>query len=623
LRRIVSVLIGCALLLSAVIAVAQSTEAAPSASGRSSEAVQLGASVHLDRNAFAFIRYDLHAVIDPHQHSLAVEGSIELRNVSKQPRREVVLQISSSLRWLSIQQDGQPAEWIEQDFTSDIDHTGLLREAIVRPSAPIAPDATVRLTVRYAGTVVKDATRLIRIGTPESAALRSDWDEISDSFTALRGAGFVTWYPVSMEAANLAAGNELFDILREWREREATAELRLHLTRAPLAEGEASNYAFFADTAEPVSGREITAEFRGETPVVVLLDSASSITNRPQVAAYFNTAHTNLARDYVTAAEAVIAPLEEWLGRSHGKAVIVELADPNALPYDDGVVYFVPLRPVKPAAAEVALARPVARTMIASPRPWIREGLAAFAQAIVRERQAGHRAALDYLGQFANALAVAESASHPAPGAAPADADQPKSAPQPLITTSDELYLRTKAAYVWWMLRDIIGDDALKSALAHYRAEDDRNPAYLQQLIQKQSPARRDLETFFDDWVYRDRGLPRLRHGSINIRKTLDEQTVTAITIENLGDAWCEVPVTVRNAQGENQARVAVPAYGKASVRIPFQATPTELEINDGSVPEADRRQTTLPITATPAPAPPRPEPPSAPEPPLVKPGPL
>ena len=31
----------------------------------------------LDRNAFAFTRYDLHLILDPHQHGLAVEGTVE------------------------------------------------------------------------------------------------------------------------------------------------------------------------------------------------------------------------------------------------------------------------------------------------------------------------------------------------------------------------------------------------------------------------------------------------------------------------------------------------------------------------------------------------------------------
>jgi hypothetical protein len=113
-----------------------------------------------------------------------------------------------------------------------------------------------------------------------------------------------------------------------------------------------------------------------------------------------------------------------------------------------------------------------------------------------------------------------------------------------------------------------------------------------------------------------------LKVESTNVRKTLDEQTVTAVTVENLSDAWCEVPVTVRSAKGENAARLAVPARGKATVRIPYQETPSEVEVNDGSVPEAEPRENVAPITAVPAPAPPRPEP-SVPPAQQVKPGPL
>ena len=75
-------------------------------------------------------------------------------------------------------------------------------------------------------------------------------------------------------------------------------------------------------------------------------------------------------------------------------------------------------------------------------------------------------------------------------------------------TTSEELY-RSKAMYVWWMLRDMVGEAALKKALAAYRPEQDKEPSYMPRLIAAQT--QRDLEWFFDDWVYRDRGLPILK----------------------------------------------------------------------------------------------------------------
>ena len=268
----------------------------------------------LDRNAFDFTRYDLQASLDPHQHGLSVEGTVEVRNATKTPQHEIALQISSSLRWAQVLADGAEVEWLEQSYTSDIDHTGLLNEVIVKLDKPVAPGDSLRLNVRYSGTVQKDTTRLERIGTPAGIARRSDWDEISDGFTALRGVGFVVWYPVSMDAANLSQGNELFEMLRDWRERQASAVLRVHLSRAATAEGDDSKYSFVSNGSE-TAGQAITAEFQGADPVIVLLTDPASTTDRPNVAAYYTAAHTNSARDYMAAVETVILPLEEWFGR--------------------------------------------------------------------------------------------------------------------------------------------------------------------------------------------------------------------------------------------------------------------------------------------------------------------
>ncbi len=59
-----------------------------------------------------------------------------------------------------------------------------------------------------------------------------------------------------------------------------------------------------------------------------------------------------------------------------------------------------------------------------------------------------------------------------------------------LINTSIEELYRSKALYVWWMLRDMIGDDALKKALAAYRPDADTSPAYMQHLIEAQTKTR-------------------------------------------------------------------------------------------------------------------------------------
>ena len=73
--------------------------------------------------------------------------------------------------------------------------------------------------------ILLDATRLTRIGTPEDAAKSTDWDQIDTKFTALRGAGYVAWYPIATEVANLSEGNSLFEVLGRWKAREAGLEM--------------------------------------------------------------------------------------------------------------------------------------------------------------------------------------------------------------------------------------------------------------------------------------------------------------------------------------------------------------------------------------------------------------
>ena len=61
------------------------------------------------------------------------------------------------------------------------------------------------------------------------------------------------------------------------------------------------------------------------------------------------------------------------------------------------------------------------------------------------------------------------------------------------------------------------------------------------------------------------------------------------ITIENLGDAGAEVPVTLSGTNKEKLIkRLWVPAAAKASIRITTQNQPQSVAINDGSVPESD-----------------------------------
>ena len=106
-----------------------------------------------------------------------------------------------------------------QSYTSDIDHTGALQEAIVTLPEALAPGGTLKLEVSYGGEITRNSGRLTRIGTPESTALRSDWDQIGERFGAVRGLGYVIWYPVSIEAVSLSDGSAVFDAIARWERR--------------------------------------------------------------------------------------------------------------------------------------------------------------------------------------------------------------------------------------------------------------------------------------------------------------------------------------------------------------------------------------------------------------------
>src|SRR5271157_5320307 len=85
----------------------------------------------VDREAFTIARYQLEVQVDRTAHVMAVSGRLTLRNDSTKPQKLVTLQVSSSLAWSGIALDGKPLQWLGDNYTSDIDHTGSLSEAIV------------------------------------------------------------------------------------------------------------------------------------------------------------------------------------------------------------------------------------------------------------------------------------------------------------------------------------------------------------------------------------------------------------------------------------------------------------------------------------------------------------
>src|SRR6266700_1140461 len=195
-------------------------------------------AVAIDREAFTFTRYDLDVRVEPEQQRLGVRGKLTLRNDSDSAQKSLVLQISSTLSWRSIQIEGKRVEFLSQAYTSDIDHTGALTEAIVTLPYPVAPKQTISLEIGYEGIIPQDTNRLARIGVPADVAKHSDWDQISRSFTAVRGVGYVTWYPIATEAASLSEGNSVAEAVGRWKQRETQSEMKIKFSHSGEAPAE-------------------------------------------------------------------------------------------------------------------------------------------------------------------------------------------------------------------------------------------------------------------------------------------------------------------------------------------------------------------------------------------------
>ena len=532
----------------------------------------------LDREAFTFTNYDLDVRVEPEQQRLGVRGRITLRNDSATPQKNVALQISSSLDWRSIQIGGQAVEFVSHEYTSDIDHTGALSEAIVTLPREVPPKSTLDLDIGYEGVIPLDVTRLTRIGVPEDKARHTDWDQIGKSFSAVRGIGYVAWYPVATESASLSEGNSVAETVGRWKIRHTDTKMEL------LFKSTVDTPMFFSGTAsgavvqvDPSIKKvfEFTMVKPGISVPTFVIANYEKLAPKDLLTVEYLPGQEDGAKDYAEIASNIdpIFPV----GRGSGGLQILGLPDPDAASFVTEGMLLCPLKsPVtNEATLDIVYAR--ARHLVLSPRAWIQEGLAHYAQAAFVEEQAGRQAALDYLIAHRAALIETEKQGKRASSSETGNS---------LINAPDDLYLQTKAMNVWWMLRDMLGKSSFGGALLSYHATEDKDGNYMQRVIETET--HRDLQWFFDDWVYRDRGLPDFRVDSVYPRPIVGGGFIVTINVENLGDAAAEVPVTLRMESGEVTKRLEVHAKSKAAVRIEAATTPLEVVVNDGSVPESD-----------------------------------
>jgi hypothetical protein len=301
-------------------------------------------------------------------------------------------------------------------------------------------------------------------------------------------------------------------------------------------------------------------------------------------------AHKPAADDYVLALNQVSPSVSVWLGghspANGAKPRVIDLPDANAAPFESGNTLLMPLTGDDTSMLLTAVQQ-AAQLDFPSPRAWISQGLARYAQVRYIEQEKSREAALTYLQSHRAALTETVHGN--------AGQGNDTAAEHSLINSVDEFYVQTKAMNVWWMLRDLVGETAFTAALHNYRSNEDKDAMYMQKLLEAQS--HRDLTWFFDDWVYRDRGLPDLRIDSVYSRPIVSGGYMVTVTVENLGGAAVEVPVTLQMVTGEATEKLLVPGKSKASVRITAGSAPMKVTVNgDGSVPESDTTNNTYKI---------------------------
>jgi hypothetical protein len=530
-----------------------------------------------DRNAFTFLDWNLNLRVDTAAESLSVRGKIMLRNDSVQPQQQIALQISSSLKWAAIRQNGTAIPFTVSQIRSDLDHSGNVQEAVLTLPSAVVPGASLELEVGYSGTVSLDTTRLAELGVPLAVRTATDYDRITPTFTCLRGVGHVLWFPLSLEPALMGDGNRVFEETSAWIVRHSSSTMTVSIDTSGqafsvwLSNAQDSMY----ESMGGASAVEMSWKHLGFTGPVIVSGAYQGVVARQNpenfLISYFPE-HQSQAGDYQ---RIIHDTLPTVTGKSKFPVSLIELPETQDSTFNADTVLLAPLKPIDRKSLELTIAYMLAHQSLWSPRAWIYEGAAHLAQVLMRERQDRRGAAIAFMAERLPTLALVDTG---APERAKSNS---------LVNTTSEVFYRTKAMYVWWMLRELVGERALLDSLREYDPAEDRAPSYIQKLLEKNS--HKDLEWFFDDWVYQDRGLPEFTITNGYARPSLQGIFLVSATIENSGSAAAEVPVIVHTESGDVVTRLRVLGHNKNALRVEVNTRPLDITVNDGTVPEVDR----------------------------------
>jgi hypothetical protein len=614
-----------------------------------------------ERTAITITSYDLDAQLKPAISGLQMRARLTLRNDGPQPLTRLALQISSTLTWVSVSlapSDGTATErlpLVQHLIDTDADHTGKADEVVISLPSPLAAGASLALDTFYSGTIAANGARLERIGATPAAALDTDWDAIAPLpnglSTALRGLGSVLWVPVAAPPLFLGDGAKLFQFIGATRLREQNASVHLRVAveysgepptavyfcgrrrslaaisddvNSPVAAGHGIAAAefvaaplgfrlpslFVVDHAEeriapapamldaaPQGDSSSSSSSRSDNlPPSASIDAAASDDETPLLAV---ETEDDGALPRLAASVETIAPLlQRWFGARPPSALTV--LDHGGQPFEDGPLLVAPVSSLAGSGSAVALTHSLTHAWVQTGQPWMDEGLAQFAALLWVEQQQGREAAVAQLQDLMLPLNLAEIVVSP---------DITTDAGQPLIAASDELYYRRKAAAVWWMLRDITGDQALQAALKAWCAQPvsaqsahEQSVAF-ERLLEKTSG--KELGWFFADWVLRDRGLPDLTIVSVEPHLLPAGQAhgsswLVSVTVHNEGGAVADVPLVIRSGSFSATRRMRIPAFASTTERVLVETPPSQVVVNDGGMPEVRSSTHSVSVDAPP-----------------------
>lgn len=329
---------------------------------------------------------------------------------------------------------------------------------------------------------------------------------------------------------------------------------------------------------------------------------------------------------------------------------VLDLPFAGAQPFADGSLLVLPMRAAEPQVLAASLLYPMASAWLPAAAPaWLREGVPEFLRLLYVERTEGREAALVDLNASGDLLARQESfaTSSTPPLAHCVDAacartkaafvlgmlrsiageDALKQALTAWRTTVSDTPQRQTAAVKNANVAIGMGDAGIESGAAGDAASTAR---FEQRLTQSSG---KDLRWFFQDWIDRDAGLPELQIVSVAPRRvergtvnntvpterrptagpigpepvpqpgdpaqqeqasqasrnrvgSAEGSWLVAVAVQNNGGAAAEVPVTVRSGGLQNVLPLRIPAHSRATIRVPFEAMPEEVWVNDGTTPE-------------------------------------